>query len=73
MEEEIVSRVQRDLGRMEAEIKSINSTLGEVKDDMREIRRSFDEMKGGTKFLMTAAAGIGGVISLIISWLATRH
>lgn len=73
MEEEIVSRVQRDLGRMEAEIKSLNSSFEEVKDDMREIRRSFDEMKGGTRFLMTAAAGIGGLLALVFSWLSTKH
>lgn len=73
VEEEIVNRVQRDLGRMEAEIKSLGDTLGEVKEDMKQVRQSFDEMKGGVRFLMTAAAGVGGLVALIISWLSTRH
>lgn len=73
MEKEAFDGVQRDIGRMQAEIKSLGSTLDEVKVDLKEIRRSFDELKGGTRFFMTAAAGIGGVIALVISWLSSKH
>ena len=60
--------IQRDMGRMETEIKTLQITLDEVRKDLKEIRRSFDEMKGGTKFLMGAAAASGAVIAFIIEF-----
>ena len=60
--------IQRDMGRMETEIKTLQVTLDEVRKDLKEIRRSFDEMKGGTRFLMGAAAASGAVIAFIIEF-----
>lgn len=60
--------IQRDMGRMETEIKTLQFTLDEVRKDLKEIRRSFDEMKGGTRFLMGAAAACGAVIAFIIEF-----
>lgn len=60
--------IQRDMGRMEAEIKTLQITLDEVRKDLKEIRRSFDQMKGGTRFLMGAAAASGAVIAFVIEF-----
>ena len=60
--------IQRDMGRMEVEIKTLQTTLEEVRKDLKEIRRSFDEMKGGTRFLMGAAAASGAVIAFFVEF-----
>ena len=62
------NNIQRDMGRMEVEIKTLQTTLEEVRKDLKEIRRSFDEMKGGTRFLMGAAAASGAVIAFFVEF-----
>ncbi len=65
--------LQRDMGRMEAEIKALHIMVGEMRDDLKKVRQSFDELRGGTKFIMAAAAGIGAVIALALNYLSFKH
>lgn len=65
--------IHRDIGRMESEIKSLQITLDEVRKDLKEIRRSFDELKGGTRFMMAAAATAGAIITFVFSWFSIKH
>ena len=61
--------VQRDLGKMEADLKNLARSLDEIKTDLREIRTSFDQMKGGTRVFMGVAAVLGSGITLLVNWL----
>lgn len=73
MEKETSDNVQRDIGRLQAEVKSLGDILDEVRLDLKEVRRSFDELRGGTRFFMAASAAIGGIITLVIGWLSSKH
>lgn len=65
--------IQRDIGRMEAEIVSLKETMEDVRKDLKDIKQSFHELKGGTKFMMSAAAVAGAIISFAFSWLSLKH
>jgi predicted RNase H-like nuclease (RuvC/YqgF family) len=64
--------IHRDMGRMESEIKSLQITLEEVRKDLKAVKQSFDELRGGTKFLMSAAAACGAMIAIAIEWLSKK-
>lgn len=64
--------IQRDMGRMESEIKSLQVTLDEVRKDLKAVKQSFDELRGGTKFLMSAAAACGAMIALAIEYISKK-
>lgn len=64
--------LQRDIGRMESEIKTLQSTLEEVRQDLKAVKQAFHELKGGTKFLMSAAAACGAIIAIAIEWFSKR-
>lgn len=68
-----VDHIQRDIGRMESEINSLKTLMEEVREDLRGVRRSFDELRGGTKFLLGAAAMSGAFMTIIYNWLTTKH
>jgi chromosome segregation ATPase len=68
-----IDYIQRDIGRMESEINSLKTLLEEVREDLRQVRRSFDELRGGTKFLLGAAAMSGAFMTIIYNWLTAKH
>lgn len=53
--------MHRDLGRMDAEIKALQSDLSEVMADIKAIRDTLAQAKGGWRTLMLVA-GIAGAI-----------
>jgi len=72
MSEDNQDYIQRDIGRMESEIKSLQITLEEVRKDLKAVKQSFDELRGGTKFLMSAAAACGAMIAIAIEWFTKK-
>ena len=61
--------VQRDLGRMEADLQNLARSMDEIKTDLRQIRTSFDQMKGGSRVFMGMAAILGSGLTLLVNWL----
>mgnify|MGYP000084192828 CR=1 FL=1 len=66
------SSLERDIGRMEAEIKGLKRSLDEMRDDLREIKTTFHEMKGGSKVVLGLAAITGSGLTYLINWLAGK-
>ena len=65
--------LEREIGRMEAEIKSLKRSLDEMRDDLREIKTAFHEMKGGSKVVLGFAALAGSGLTYLINWLAGKY
>lgn len=65
--------VQRDLGRMEAEISALKFTLDEMRADLKEVKIAFHELRGGTRTLLGIAAVLGSGLTYIINWLVGKH
>jgi hypothetical protein len=61
--------VQRDLGRMEADLQNLARSMDEIKTDLRQIRTSFDQVKGGSRVFMGMAAILGSGLTLLVNWL----
>jgi len=61
--------VQRDLGRMEADLQNLARSMDEIKTDLRQIRTSFDQMKGGSRVFLGMAAILGSGITLLVNWM----
>ncbi len=64
--------VQRDIGRMEGELNAMKTLLGEVREDVKEIKTSFHQMQGGTKVLLVIAAALGAGLNHLIGWFLTK-
>jgi uncharacterized protein YlxW (UPF0749 family) len=67
------SSLERDIGRMEAEIKGLKHSLDEMRDDLREIKTAFHQMKGGSKVVLGLAAITGSGLTYLINWLAGKY
>jgi uncharacterized protein YlxW (UPF0749 family) len=67
------SSLERDMGRMEAEIKGLKRSLDEMRDDLREIKTAFHQMKGGSKVVLGLAAITGSGLTYLINWLAGKY
>lgn len=65
--------LEREIGRMEAEIKSLKRSLDEMRDDLREIKTAFHEMKGGSKVVLGFAAIAGSGLTYLVNWLAGKY
>jgi hypothetical protein len=65
--------VQRDLGRMEAELTALKFSMDLIRADLKEIKDAFHEMKGGTRVFMGAAAVLGSLATLSFNWLVNKH
>lgn len=68
-----MSITDRELGELSARVVHLESTLGELKEDMRAVRETLSEAKGGWKTLMLVAgmsATIGGFIVKIFPFLS---
>jgi hypothetical protein len=51
---------QRDLGRMEAEVDNLKQAVLSMSEDVKAIRQTLDEARGGGKVLMWSVGMIGG-------------
>jgi len=65
--------VQRDLGRLEAEVSALKFSMDLMRADLKEIKDAFHEMKGGTRVFMGVAAVLGSMATVAINWLIGRH
>jgi hypothetical protein len=65
--------VQRDLGRMEAELSALKFSMDLMRADLKEIKDAFHEMKGGTRVFMGVAAVLGSVATLVVNWFIGKH
>lgn len=65
--------VQRDLGRLEAEVSALKFSMDLMRSDLKEIKDAFHEMKGGTRVFMGVAAVLGSMATVAINWLIGRH
>lgn len=66
--------VQRDLGRMEAQISSMCHKLDALETEVRVISSTLSEARGGWRILMLvsgASAAVGGLIAKFAPWLAS--
>lgn len=52
--------IQRDLGRLEAEVENLKQTISGMSEDVRAIRKTLDEATGGGKVLLWSVGMIGG-------------
>ena len=65
--------VQRDLGRLEAEVSALKFSMDLMRADLKEIKDAFHEMKGGTRVFMGVAAILGSMATIAVNWLIGRH
>ena len=72
--------LQRDVGRMEAELASLKASLDEMRVDVKEIkaelaefRHCFAELKGGYKTLLGFAAVIGAALTQVVQYFLGKH
>ena len=65
--------VQRDLGRLEAEVSALKFSMDLMRSDLKEIKDAFHEMKGGTRVFMGVAAVLGSMATVAINWLIGKH
>ena len=65
--------IQRDLGRMEAELSSLKRSMDELRADVKDIKNCFHEMQGGTRTLLGVATVIGSVSTLVVNYFIGKH
>jgi hypothetical protein len=65
--------VQRDLGRLEAEVSALKFSMDLMRADLKEIKDAFHEMKGGTRMFMGVAAVLGSMVTIFINWFLGKH
>tara|TARA_R110000868_G_scaffold269827_1_gene529235 strand:- start:1176 stop:1403 length:228 start_codon:yes stop_codon:yes gene_type:complete len=72
--------VQRDLGRMEAQLEAMTTVITDVRMELRQVsanqaamKADFDQVKGGWRVLIGVAAVIGGAVSWITSKIFSGH
>lgn len=64
--------IHRDLGRVEGEMAALKEMLAELRTDVKEIKDSFSEMKGGTKTLIGFSALIGAALNQAMHWFLAK-
>lgn len=69
MSEQVVSHaeLQRDVGRLEAEVSGLKRDVAEMRADVRIIRDTLSQARGGWKTLML----VGGAASAVGAGIAT--
>jgi archaellum component FlaC len=68
----IMEDIQRDLGRMEADLTSMKDLIAEMRTDLKEIKTELAELRGGYKTLLALAAGVGALVSAFGQWIVSR-
>jgi hypothetical protein len=64
------------LATLEAEMRDTREDLGEIKSDVKAIRSSVDQAKGGWRILIAvgaAAGGLGAGAIRFLDWLNNIH
>lgn len=65
--------LQRDIGRMEAEITNLREDVADMRTDVKALRAAFSELKGGTRTLLGIASLVGAGVSLAAQYLLGKH
>lgn len=65
--------LNRDVGRMEAELATLGREIGEMKADVKALRQSFAELRGGTRTLLGLASVVGAGVAMVVQWLLGKH
>lgn len=60
--------IQRDLGRFETRLDALEADMRELKGDVKAIRTTIDEAKGGWRMLL-AVGGAAGMVGSGVTWL----
>ncbi|UOF77919.1 protein novo proteiN.94A [Caudoviricetes sp.] len=71
----MTDELQRDIGRMEAEMAALKFSMDQMREDLKTIksdiagfRQHFAELKGGYKTLLGLAAVVGAVMGQGLQW-----
>lgn len=64
--------LQRDIGRMEAELSALRAMVNEMRTDVKEIREELSMIRGGYKTLLSVAAAIGAGVAAVGEWLVNK-
>jgi hypothetical protein len=59
----------REFGRLEAEVQQLKDIVSEIRSDLKDMKKNWDEAKGGMRVLLGVAAVIGAVSSQLIHWI----
>ena len=62
------SDMQRDLGRIDAELENMKATQEELRADVKEILARLNEAKGGVRMLIGVGAGVGALTSAVMTY-----
>lgn len=62
------SDMQRDLGRIDAELENMKATQEELRADVKEILAKLNEAKGGVRMLIGVGAGVGALTSAVMTY-----
>ena len=60
--------MQRDLGRIDAELENMKATQEELRADVKEILAKLNEAKGGVRMLIGVGAGVGALTSAVMTY-----
>lgn len=60
--------MQRDLGRIDAELENMKATQEELRADVKEILAKLNEAKGGVRMLIGVGAGVGAITSAAMTY-----
>ncbi len=55
------------------QVEVFKRSLDEMREDLREIKTAFHEMKGGSKVVLGLAAITGSGLTYLINWLIGKH
>lgn len=67
-----MDNTQRDIGALQADVRTVQEDLKDIKADVREMRDMMQHVKGGWKLMLilgTLSAAIGAAFTKIISVL----
>lgn len=65
--------LQRDIGRMEGEMTALKDLLAEMRTDLKELKDTMHQMKGGTRVFLGLAAVTGSGLTFFLNWLIGKH
>ena len=59
----------REFGRLEAEVHQLKDIVSEIRTDLKDMKKNWDEAKGGMRVLLGVAAVIGAASGQMIHWI----
>lgn len=59
----------REFGRLEAEVQQLKDIVSEIRSDLKDMKKNWDEANGGIRVLLGVAAVIGAASGQFIHWI----